>query len=244
MKMMKTLKILGIALLACSLLFVSCKKTKRYTITVTVNDASMGSASGGGTYDENATATLTATANNGYAFVKWEDGSSENPRNVVVKGDASYMAIFQATGFDPGTDEDADGVYVKIGSNVWTVASFQADKYTMPGKLVVWLYQSAGENYPQVQGWIEIGNGSSSMIYMASEADVDASGFPLWESSALTTTIEAVDLNANTITASQNGKIRNRTTAEELTFSVKYKNAVWEATPTPAKLWFSPKSGR
>lgn len=42
-----------------------------YTITATANDAAMGTLTGAGDYGKNATATLTATPNDGYLFVNW-----------------------------------------------------------------------------------------------------------------------------------------------------------------------------
>ena len=65
------------------------------TITVTVNDATMGSASY--TLDGN-TAVLTATANEGYEFTGWNDGNTENPRTVTVTSDTVFTAIFTASG--------------------------------------------------------------------------------------------------------------------------------------------------
>mgnify|MGYP004645863873 FL=1 len=65
------------------------------TITVTVNDATMGSASY--TLDGN-TAVLTATPNEGYEFTGWNDGNTENPRTVTVTSDTAFMAIFTASG--------------------------------------------------------------------------------------------------------------------------------------------------
>ena len=65
------------------------------TITVTVNDATMGSASY--TLDGN-TAVLTATANEGYEFTAWNDGNTENPRTVTVTSDTVFTAIFTASG--------------------------------------------------------------------------------------------------------------------------------------------------
>ena len=65
------------------------------TITVTVNDATMGSATY--TLDGN-TAVLTATANEGYSFLTWSDGNTENPRTVTVTSDTAFMAIFTASG--------------------------------------------------------------------------------------------------------------------------------------------------
>ncbi len=61
------------------------------TITLRVNDETMGSASY--TLDGN-TAVLTATANEGYSFVIWNDGNSENPRTVTITSDTAFMAIF------------------------------------------------------------------------------------------------------------------------------------------------------
>ena len=65
------------------------------TITLTVNDATMGSASY--TLDGN-TAVLTATANEGYEFTGWNDGNTENPRTVTLTSDTTFMAIFTASG--------------------------------------------------------------------------------------------------------------------------------------------------
>ena len=61
------------------------------TITLTVNNEAMGSASY--TLDGN-TAVLTATANEGYSFLTWSDGNTENPRTVTVTSDTAFMAIF------------------------------------------------------------------------------------------------------------------------------------------------------
>ena len=61
------------------------------TITVMVNDATMGSATY--TMDGNA-AVLTATANEGYSFLTWSDGNTENPRTVTITSDTTFMAIF------------------------------------------------------------------------------------------------------------------------------------------------------
>ena len=61
------------------------------TITLTVNDETMGSATY--TLDGN-TAVLTATANEGYSFVIWSDGNTENPRTVTITSDTAFMAIF------------------------------------------------------------------------------------------------------------------------------------------------------
>ena len=68
-----------------------------HTVTVTVNDPAMGSVEGAGTYNEGATATLTATANPGYEFVCWVVGAdtlTANPLEVTVIQDVVIEAVF------------------------------------------------------------------------------------------------------------------------------------------------------
>ena len=65
-----------------------------YILTVNANDASMGSTTGGGSYTHGQTATLTATASDGYHFVQWNDGNTQNPRTVTVTGNVTYTATF------------------------------------------------------------------------------------------------------------------------------------------------------
>jgi hypothetical protein len=42
------------------------------------------------------TATIRATANNGYRFVEWNDGNRDNPRTVTVTQEITYMAMFES----------------------------------------------------------------------------------------------------------------------------------------------------
>ena len=68
----------------------------QYTIGVASNNAAWGTVNGGGTFDEGTTVTLTASAAEGYRFVQWQDGNTDNPRTVTVTGDATYTATFEA----------------------------------------------------------------------------------------------------------------------------------------------------
>ena len=46
--------------------------------------------------NKGATVTLTAEANEGYRFLSWGDGVTENPRTVTAEEDgANYSAIFE-----------------------------------------------------------------------------------------------------------------------------------------------------
>ena len=68
---------------------------QQYTVTVNANNDTMGMVYGGGTYDAGTVITLTATANSGYRFVQWQDGTTENPRIVTVESDITYTAFFE-----------------------------------------------------------------------------------------------------------------------------------------------------
>ncbi len=67
-----------------------------YTVSLAAGDSTMGSVSGGGTFAEGDTATLTATANAGFHFVAWSDGVTDNPRQLVVTADTALAALFEA----------------------------------------------------------------------------------------------------------------------------------------------------
>ena len=66
-----------------------------YTITVASSDETKGTVAGGGTYAYNTTVTLTATANDGYEFAGWSNGSKANPLTINVKEDTELTANFR-----------------------------------------------------------------------------------------------------------------------------------------------------
>lgn len=66
-----------------------------YTITANVNKEGYGEVTGGGAYDYNTTATLTANANDGYEFVNWSNGSTDNPLAYTVTKDETITANFR-----------------------------------------------------------------------------------------------------------------------------------------------------
>ena len=66
----------------------------QYTVTVVSADEVMGSASGTATEDYLTNITITATANPGYHFVRWNDNNTANPRVVSVTENATYTAYF------------------------------------------------------------------------------------------------------------------------------------------------------
>lgn len=65
-----------------------------YTVTAVSESATMGTVSGGGNYQEGTSVTIEAVPNDCYTFAHWQDGSTQNPRTVVVTSDIAYTASF------------------------------------------------------------------------------------------------------------------------------------------------------
>ena len=83
---------------------------KKRTLTVRSANESQGSVSGGGTFDEGSTQTVRATPKTGFAFDKWSDGSTQNPRTVKLTSDLTLTASFKTDttgGGGQGSGEDS-----------------------------------------------------------------------------------------------------------------------------------------
>ena len=75
-----------------------------HSISVYANDV-RGFVTGGGTYITGEQVELEAHPNAGYHFVRWSDNITDNPRNIIVIGDASYIALFESNDV-AGIDDD------------------------------------------------------------------------------------------------------------------------------------------
>ncbi len=78
----------------------------KYTITLTAGEG--GTVSGGGEHFAGRTAVLTATAAEGYAFVRWSDGVTDNPRSIRVAQNMTLKAEFEETSTEVFTPEYVD----------------------------------------------------------------------------------------------------------------------------------------
>ena len=120
---------------------------KSYTITVTAGEG--GTVSGGGTYNHGATATLTATPNDGYKFVEWNDENTDNPREITVTSNATYTATFEKPFSDPSTLEIGE-TYGKLSYEL-----------TMPQNRWYWIVLPYNVNVSEIKtstdgGWNDL----------------------------------------------------------------------------------------
>ena len=69
--------------------------TPEYSIIVTTDTPYLGSVTGSGIYLEGSVIEIRAIPNVGVTFAGWDDGNTDNPRNVTVTQDATYIALFE-----------------------------------------------------------------------------------------------------------------------------------------------------
>jgi hypothetical protein len=131
--MKKVLSVLCMAILAGGMIFTSC--TKQWTLTVLSNNDAWGTVTGGGSYSDGATATLTATPKDGCVFVQWSDGVKTNPREVLVNANLTYTAIF----------ENKPSVKVTFNNGIWDASYISAKYYTSSSAWDVYAAQNQNE---------------------------------------------------------------------------------------------------
>lgn len=66
-------------------------------VTTQSDNETYGIVEGGGWYPIYSNATLTAIPNEGYQFIRWSNGQTNNPTNIYLTNDSSITAFFQPT---------------------------------------------------------------------------------------------------------------------------------------------------
>ena len=86
--------------------------TQQYTVNVSANPTEGGTVTGSGTYQQGASCTVTATANNGYTFVNWTEGtnvvSTQADYTFNVTANRNLVANFEA---------DAQTYIIRVSAN-------------------------------------------------------------------------------------------------------------------------------
>ncbi len=134
--------------------------TETYTVSVDVNDPTMGTATVNGsaaaTVISGNTVTITAAANDGYRFVRWNDNDTHAVRTITVTENATYTAYFESTTQGiADVDESNITVYVEngqikvLGSNEEPVKVFNMRGQQMNNNaLPTGVYMVKVGNYP------------------------------------------------------------------------------------------------
>jgi photosystem II stability/assembly factor-like uncharacterized protein len=141
-------------------------------VTTQVNNSEMGSVTGAGAYYAGELVTLTATANQGYEFDKWTDGTSDISTQPVYSFTATsalhaIQAVFKvstATSAYPQKSNPVINIHgkeIRFGDNTGGI-----DVYDVTGKLIV-----SKNSY---EGVIQLHESGIYMIKITSSQDVKA----------------------------------------------------------------------
>ena len=112
------------------------------TLTLNANDAAMGTVTGAGVYDWNSAVTFYATASDGYHFLGWNDGNSDNPRQFTLTADTAFTALFAA-------DTHYGTVAVVSVNNEWGTVSASASSVIIGSNVTI--TATPAEHYHFVQ---------------------------------------------------------------------------------------------
>ena len=112
-------------------------KIETYTITVRAENPLLGTTYGSGEYPLNQLVNIGAVPTMGYYFTGWQDGNMDNPRTIVVTGDAEYIASFSqepvltftVTVLCDETQGFILGAGTYIAGSIATIAAIPADGF-------------------------------------------------------------------------------------------------------------------
>ena len=103
-----------------SAMYTAHFNAQNYTVTVAANPSNAGSVSGGGSYTYGQTCTVTASANNGYAFTNWTENGSQVSTNAsysfTVTGNRNLLANFAQNTHTIHATAGANGIITPSGT--------------------------------------------------------------------------------------------------------------------------------
>ena len=157
--------------------------------TLTVKAGAGGTVSGGGTYYEGDTATLTATPSDGYSFVKWSDGVTTATRSVVVKGDATYTATFAVKTYVVSYKKGSYGTGTES-----SVTKTHGVAIVLPGATFT------RTDYLQ-SGWSKVATGTSKAYDLGASytANAAATLYPYWVATSYALTLSSSNETYGTV---------------------------------------------
>ena len=215
--MKNTIKILGLMLLCGSMMLTSCSKGP-YTINATANNDQRGTVTGTGEFEKNAECTLTATANAGYTFVDWSDGTTDNPYTFTATKNIDLVANFM---YNAKVNYDNSGAWYCNDLNIgiskssgltnfefckdqndseapYAVLQCDADSHLTVGTHV---RRSGAENFQ----WFFYNRKGETF----NDTETNNPNAPIWQTDNLTLTVNAFDANAKSMSIEARGSVYN-----------------------------------
>ena len=143
-----------------------------YTLTVTAGEG--GTVTGGGEYEEGTEVTITATAEEGYTFVNWSNGSTESSISISVSENINLEATFEELPKYQVTLNDPEGGEISASSGSILISSGEFYQ-----GFVITLIAIPDDGY-RFKQWIGIDNSSNQIeISIDSEIEISAEFEPI-----------------------------------------------------------------
>lgn len=121
---------------------------KQYTISLSPNNPSYGIVNGAGIFPKDTTIAISALPNEGYHFVQWSDGNTDNPRQIVVTADSVFIAVFERNDIPVNTES---GFSISANSKVY----FAKGNLQYQASTSTWRF---ADNQYDIVGDSEVGN--------------------------------------------------------------------------------------
>lgn len=112
--------------------------TSYYQLAVRSANPTMGAAAGNGIFPKGTVVQLGALPNEGYHFVQWSDGATDNPHSITITGNATITATFAQ-----GRPESIDNPIPAFFTKVYTLG--QCIVTESPANLPVTIYNIMGQ---------------------------------------------------------------------------------------------------
>lgn len=161
---------------------------RKYTITVSANPTAGGTVAGDGTYRGGKTCTLTATANAGYVFDGWYEGStkvsSDSNYSFIVSSNRTIQGKFTVAGFIIVGDNGYVITPLKtqqVDNEYWSSITYGNGKYVMVGFNYGYISSSTdGINWTTPKrisqvSWYAIAYGNGKFVIVGSEGYISTS---------------------------------------------------------------------
>ena len=97
--------------------FVANFAKDTYLVSVESENLAMGTVSGSGEFEYGDNIVISANASEGYKFLQWNDGNTDNPRQIRVENDSTFIANFTVDDGVGLQDKEKDDISISLYPN-------------------------------------------------------------------------------------------------------------------------------